>query len=93
MKFAEEFGIPRTTEQGYAKGISRPRADSPEGLASKLELSVAEPISGKEYSSPLQATPALTRSAQCCPRVISFLSKKRNTPLRDSRKATVPCPI
>ena len=41
MEFSTEQGIPRTTLQGYLKGISSPRTDTLEELAKKLGISPA----------------------------------------------------
>lgn len=45
-----EIGIPRTTLHGYLKGTSHPRSDSLEELAEKLGITLAELVSGDEYS-------------------------------------------
>ena len=49
MEFATELGIPRTTLQGYLKVTSHPRADSLEELAKKLDISLAELVSGEDF--------------------------------------------
>ena len=50
LEFSKELGIPRSTLQGYLKGDKCLRSDSIEEIAKRLDLSLAQLISGPVYA-------------------------------------------